>query len=59
MPVETARAMDQQAGSGSSVVDRLTAGGQPVEWDTGFPGFRRVHAHDPFDNRLEFLQPVP
>ena len=40
------------------VVRRLRAGGQDVTWDGGFPGFRRVYAHDPFGNRLEFLQPA-
>ncbi|MCG5218588.1 VOC family protein [Streptosporangium soli] len=39
-----------------AVVSRLAAAGQQVRWDTGFPGFRRVYAHDPFGNRLEFLQ---
>jgi len=29
------------------------------EWDGNFPGFRRVYAHDPFGNRLEFLQASP
>lgn len=32
--------------------------GQGVTWDTDFPGFRRFYAHDPFGNRLEFLQPL-
>jgi len=32
--------------------------GQDVSWDADFPGFRRVYAHDPFGNRLEFLQPA-
>lgn len=42
------------------VVDRLRASGQPpTEWDGNFPGCRRVYAHDPFGNRLEFLQPSP
>ena len=41
------------------LVDRLAAVGQPAEWDADFPGFRRVYAHDPFGNRLEFLQPSP
>ncbi len=41
------------------VVDRLRTSGQPTEWDGNFPGFRRVYAHDPFGNRLEFLQPFP
>jgi hypothetical protein len=29
---------------------------QAVARDADFPGFRRVHAHDPSGNRLEFLQ---
>lgn len=36
---------------------RLTGAGQDVAWDREFPGFRRFYAHDPFGNRLEFLQP--
>ena len=40
------------------VVHRLTESGQNVSWDAEFPGFRRVYAHDPFGNRLEFLQPA-
>ena len=40
------------------VVGRLGAAGQDVTWDADFPGFRRVYAHDPFGNRLEFLQPA-
>jgi catechol 2,3-dioxygenase-like lactoylglutathione lyase family enzyme len=38
------------------VVRRLRAADQDVAWDGDFPGFRRVYAHDPFGNRLEFLQ---
>ncbi len=38
------------------VVQRLSEAGQDVRWDADFPGFRRVYAHDPFGNRLEFLQ---
>lgn len=38
------------------VVHRLVGAGQDVRWDAGFPGFRRVYAHDPFGNRLEFLE---
>lgn len=41
------------------VVRRLAAAGQDHAWDTELPGFRRVYAHDPFGNRLEFLQPDP
>lgn len=40
------------------LADRLAVAGQPVRWDADFPGFRRVYAHDPFGNRLEFLQPA-
>lgn len=40
------------------LVARLAEAGQPVRWDRDFPGFRRVYAHDPFGNRLEFLQPL-
>jgi catechol 2,3-dioxygenase-like lactoylglutathione lyase family enzyme len=40
------------------VVRRLIEAGQYVSWDADFPGFRRVYAHDPFGNRLEFLQPA-
>jgi catechol 2,3-dioxygenase-like lactoylglutathione lyase family enzyme len=38
------------------IVERLRAASQDVAWDDDFPGFRRVYAHDPFGNRLEFLQ---
>jgi catechol 2,3-dioxygenase-like lactoylglutathione lyase family enzyme len=38
------------------VVRRLSEAGQDVTWDGDFPGFRRVYAHDPFGNRLEFLE---
>ena len=40
-----------------AVVRRLREAGQDVTWDGDLPGFRRVYAHDPFGNRLEFLQP--
>ena len=40
------------------VVRRLSDAGQDVTEDGDFPGFRRVYAHDPFGNRLEFLQPA-
>ncbi len=39
------------------VVQRLNDGGQVAQWDAEFPGYRRVYAHDPFGNRLEFLRP--
>lgn len=28
----------------------------PVEWDDDFPGYDRFYAHDPFGNRIEFLE---
>ncbi len=40
------------------VVRRLGAAGQDVPWDGGFPGYRRVYAHDPLGDRPEFLQPA-
>ena len=40
------------------IVRRLHAADQNIAWDDAFPGFRRVYAHDPFGNRLEFLQPA-
>ncbi|GLZ47536.1 glyoxalase [Actinomycetospora sp. NBRC 106375] len=39
------------------VARRVAATGQDVTWDGDFPGFRRFYAHDPFGNRLEFLEP--
>lgn len=41
------------------LVQRLREADQEVAWDGDFPGYRRVYAHDPFGNRLEFLQPAP
>jgi catechol 2,3-dioxygenase-like lactoylglutathione lyase family enzyme len=35
---------------------RVATTGQDVPWDRDFPGFRRFYAHDPFGNRLEFLE---
>lgn len=40
------------------VVQRLGRAGIDVTPDDLFPGHRRVYAHDPFGNRLEFLQPA-
>lgn len=34
----------------------LQAAGTSVSWDTALDGYDRFHAHDPFGNRLEFLQ---
>jgi len=41
------------------VARRLRADGQAPERDRNFPGFCRIYAHDPFGNRLEFLEPDP
>jgi catechol 2,3-dioxygenase-like lactoylglutathione lyase family enzyme len=38
---------------------RLEEHGVDVLWDTDFPGYDRFHAHDPFGNRLEFLEAQP
>lgn len=38
------------------IVGRLAEAGQEAQWDADFPDFRRVYVHDPFGNRLEFLQ---
>jgi catechol 2,3-dioxygenase-like lactoylglutathione lyase family enzyme len=40
-----------------AVAARVETTGQDVSWDADFPGFRRFYAHDPFGNRLEFLEP--
>jgi catechol 2,3-dioxygenase-like lactoylglutathione lyase family enzyme len=40
------------------VARRLSAAGYEVRWDDDFPGIRRFYSADPFDNRLEFLQPA-
>mgnify|MGYP001210450432 FL=1 len=41
-----------------ALAGRCEAAGIEVEWDDGFPGFRRFHALDPHGSRLEFLEPV-
>ena len=38
---------------------RFEAAGVSVTWDVEFPGFSRFYAHDPFGNRLEFLESLP
>ncbi|MBS2965712.1 glyoxalase [Actinocrinis puniceicyclus] len=35
---------------------RLEGRGVPVLWDEDFPGYDRFYAHDPFGNRVEFLE---
>jgi catechol 2,3-dioxygenase-like lactoylglutathione lyase family enzyme len=36
---------------------RLEEHGVAVQWDDDFPGHDRFYAHDPFGNRVEFLEP--
>ena len=39
------------------LVTRLRDAGHPVTDDEPLPGYDRVYVHDPFGNRLEFLEP--
>ena len=36
---------------------RLAEHGVAVQWDESVPGQDRFHTHDPFGNRLEFVEP--
>jgi catechol 2,3-dioxygenase-like lactoylglutathione lyase family enzyme len=36
---------------------RLEEHGVELQWDENIPGYARFHTHDPFGNRLEFLEP--
>lgn len=38
---------------------RLEERGVAVDWDDNFPGYDRFYAHDPFGNRVEFLEARP
>jgi ubiquinone/menaquinone biosynthesis C-methylase UbiE/catechol 2,3-dioxygenase-like lactoylglutathione lyase family enzyme len=38
--------------------ERLEAAGAPITTDAQIPGYQRFYAHDPFGNRLEFMQRV-
>jgi catechol 2,3-dioxygenase-like lactoylglutathione lyase family enzyme len=40
----------------AALAARLEATGTTVTWDEEMPGYDRFYAHDPFGNRLEFLQ---
>lgn len=40
-----------------NLAGHLRDAGVSVEWDDNFPGHRRFYAHDPYGNRLEFLEP--
>lgn len=39
--------------------EKLQAKGATVTWDDNLPGHHRFYSHDPFGNRLEFLEPKP
>lgn len=41
-----------------ALTGRLADAGQPTTPGTELPGYLRVYAHDPFGNRLEFVQPA-
>ena len=41
----------------AGLASRLEAADVAVTWDGEFPGHDRFYAHDPFGNRLEFLEP--
>ena len=43
----------------SELVRRLREAGYVVSDDEPLPGYYRVYVHDPFGNRLEFLEPAP
>lgn len=38
------------------LAERFAAGGTDLQWDDGFPGFRRFYVADNVGNRLEFLE---
>lgn len=38
-----------------ALAGRLEDAGVDVTWDSGFPGYRRFHTHDPHGNRVEIL----
>jgi catechol 2,3-dioxygenase-like lactoylglutathione lyase family enzyme len=38
---------------------RLEEGGYAVRWDEALAPRRRFYGEDPFENRLEFLEPLP
>jgi catechol 2,3-dioxygenase-like lactoylglutathione lyase family enzyme len=40
-----------------ALAKRLKAAGADVEWDDGFPGYRRIYSHDLHGNRLELMEP--
>ena len=37
---------------------RLEAAGSEIQIDVALDGYDRIHTHDPFGNRLEFLTPA-
>lgn len=41
------------------LAEKLVAAGHEVTWADEIPGVTRFHVHDPFGNRLEFVQAPP
>ena len=41
-----------------NLIAQLESNGVTIERDRELPGFRRFYAHDPFGNRIEFLEPL-
>jgi len=43
------------AGELDGLAERLRAAGADVVWDDALPGTRRFYSHDPWGNRIEFV----
>lgn len=56
VPADKAHPALQVAGI-RDLAARLEESGVEVQWDETVPGLDRFHAHDPFGNRLEFVEP--
>ncbi len=41
------------------LAQRLESAGHACKWDLAIPGVRRFFAHDPWGNRLEFIEAPP
>ena len=42
----------------SAFAARLEAAGYPIQRDVQFPGYDRIHVHDPFGNRIELMERI-
>lgn len=38
------------------IAARFASEGVPMNFDDGYPGFRRAYVHDPFGNRIELME---